>query len=174
MGQLTNISLRDSMTAEPIRFYRANEKPFGVFSNLYQCPIVFDENAFSCAEAAYQYGKPRKPEVRDWLMRAPTPSLIATTAHALLPWDVAPGWSRNRYTRMKDVVMAKFLQNAHLAAILLATGDAEIVESATVNNEVNRRWGRVRIRDEWVGANWLGAILMETRGILREPPTGGS
>jgi hypothetical protein len=64
---------------------------------------------------------------------------------------------------MRRVVEAKFLQHADLAATLLLTGDARIVEAATVDNEVNRRWGEVN----GVGTNWLGLILMEVRGAIR-------
>lgn len=145
--------------AQPITFYRANEKPYGVFSNLYRRPIVFEGREFPTAEHAYQYGKPRKPAVREWLLAAPSPSLLAMAAHGLYAWDIAPGWSQNRYHRMLDVVTAKFTQHQDLADILLGTGEAEIVETATENNEVNRRWGRVN----GIGKNWLGEILMAVR-----------
>lgn len=153
-----------------ITFYRASEKPFGVFSNLYRRPMVFEGVTYSTAEAAYQSAKPRKPEVREWLMAAPSPSLLAMAAHGLLPWDISPGWSQGRRDRMRQVVACKFFQHADLAAVLLSTGDEEIVETGTVGNEVNRRWGRVNGR----GTNWLGLILMETRDVLRkEAPHAG-
>lgn len=151
-----------------IRFYRANEKPFGCFSNLYRRSVIFHGLTFDCAESAYQYGKARRPEVRDWLMKAPSPSLLAGAAHSLNYWDIVPGWSKNRYTRMKEVVLAKFSQHPDLAGILLSTGDARIAESATMDNEVNRRWGEVKVAGQWVGRNWLGEILMGVRGHLRE------
>jgi predicted NAD-dependent protein-ADP-ribosyltransferase YbiA (DUF1768 family) len=62
-----------------IRFYRANEKPYGVFSNLYRSSIAFEGRRFPTAEHAYQYAKPRKEEVRDWLMAAPSRPLSTTT-----------------------------------------------------------------------------------------------
>jgi ribA/ribD-fused uncharacterized protein len=144
---------------QPITFYRANEKPYGVFSNLYRRPMIYEGREFPTAEHAYQYGKPRNPAVREWLMAAPSPSLLAMAAHGLYAWDIAPGWSRNRYDRMLGVVAAKFTQHVDLADILIATGEAEIVETGTEDNEVNRRWGRVN----GVGKNWLGEILMAVR-----------
>ena len=71
------------MTDE-IRFYRANERPYGCFSNLYRSPVLFEAVLYPTAEHAYQAGKPRKPEVRDWLLAAPSPSLVAMAAHGLL------------------------------------------------------------------------------------------
>lgn len=150
------------MAAEA-RFYRANEKPYGVFSNLYLRSVEFEGQTFSCAEAAYQVGKPRKPEVRAWLLSAPSPSLLAMAAHGLYWWDIVPGWSVQRRGRMRRVVEAKFRQNADLTDVLLSTGDARIVEAATIDNEVNRRWGEVN----GVGTNWLGLILMDVRELLR-------
>lgn len=149
--------------SEDIRFYRANEKPYGVFSNLYRRPLEFDGHLYPTAEHAYQAGKPRKPEVRDWLMAAPSPSLLAMAAHGLLCWDIAPGWSAGRRDRMRAVVRAKFAQAPDLASILLGTGDARLVETATADNPVNRRWGEVN----GVGQNWLGQILMDVRAELK-------
>jgi hypothetical protein len=150
-------------TDTDIRFYRASDKPYGVFSNLYRREMAFEGRFFPTAEHAYQFSKPRKPEVREWLMAAPSPALLAMAAHGLYRWDIAPGWSKGRRDRMRAVVGAKFRQHADLAEILLATGDARIVECATVDNDVNRRWGEVNGR----GQNWLGVILMDLRAELR-------
>lgn len=153
--------------SETIRFYRSNERPFGVFSNLYRRPMTFDGAEFPHAEAAYQAGKAREPAVRAWILAAPKPHLLAMAAHGLLSWDIAPGWSQGRRDRMRRVVEAKFREHDDLAAVLLGTGDARLAESATVDNEVNRRWGEVRRGEAWVGQNWLGEILMEVREALR-------
>src|SRR5205085_10433072 len=84
-----------------IRFYRANEKPYGAFSNLFRRPIVFEDREFATAEHAYQAGKARKPEVRDWILSAPTPGLVAMAAHGLYTWDIVPHWSKVKYDRMR-------------------------------------------------------------------------
>ena len=47
-------------TVDEIRFYRANEKPYGAFSNLYKCPVEFEGTVFPTSEHAYQAGKARK------------------------------------------------------------------------------------------------------------------
>ena len=66
-----------------IRFYRANEKPFGPLSNLYRRSIQFENEVFPTSEHAYQAGKPGKPAVRKWVMQAPSPALLAMAAHGL-------------------------------------------------------------------------------------------
>ncbi|HYD64159.1 NADAR family protein [Azospirillum sp.] len=146
-----------------IRFYRASEKPYGAFSNLYRRDITFEGEVFATSEHAYQAGKARKPAVRKWLMDAPSPALLAMAAHGLYYWDVAPGWSTTKFDRMRAVLRAKFTQHKDLCELLLSTGDARLVESATVDNEVNRLWGEVN----GVGRNMLGVLLMELRTQLR-------
>lgn len=145
-----------------IRFYRANEKPWGAFSNLFRRPVDFEGETFATAEHAYQAGKARKPEVRKWLMQAPTPALLAMAAHGLYVWDINSDWSKVKFDRMKRVVLAKFTQHEDLKALLLSTGSARLVESATVDNPVNRLWGEVN----GVGQNKLGQLLMEVRTEL--------
>lgn len=150
-----------------IRFYRASDKPYGCFSNLFRRDMIFGGETFPTAEHAYQAGKARKPEVRAWLLAAPSPSLVAMAAHGLYSWDIVPGWSKDRYERMRRVVLAKFTQHLDLAKILIDTGDHYIAESTSTDNPVNRRWGEVQKGDQWIGENWLGKLLMETREHLR-------
>ena len=64
-------------------------------------------------------------------------SLVASAPHGLLHWDIAPGWSRLRYLWMLTCVRAKFGQNQDLAA-LVSTDSNRLVESGSVDNEVNR------------------------------------
>jgi ribA/ribD-fused uncharacterized protein len=146
-----------------IRFYRADDKRYGVFSNLLRRPMVFEGQTYPTAEHAYQAGKARKAEVRDWLMAAPSPALLAMAAHGLYYWDITPGWSTSKFARMRAVLLAKFTQHEDLKRILLDTGDATLIESATVDNAVNRLWGQVN----GVGKNMLGQMLRELREKLR-------
>lgn len=150
--------------SDEIRFYRASEKPYGAFSNLYRREVEFEGEVFPTSEHAYQAGKARKPEVRKWLMSAPSPALLAMAAHGLYYWDVAPGWSTSKFDRMRRVLMAKFTQHADLRELLLSTGDARLVESTTVDNEVNRLWGEVN----GLGKNMLGVLLMDVRNELNQ------
>ncbi|MBF0602161.1 MAG: NADAR family protein [Nitrospirae bacterium] len=146
-----------------IKFYRASDKPYGAFSNLYRRKIVFEGENFPTSEHAYQAGKPRTKEVRDWLMAAPSPSLLAMAAHGLYSWDIAPNWSKIKVDRMRKVLLAKFTQHRDLKALLLSTGGERLVESATVDNAVNRLWGEVNGK----GKNMLGNILMEVRERIK-------
>jgi ribA/ribD-fused uncharacterized protein len=84
-------------------------------------------------------------------------------AHGLYTWDIVPNWSKVRFDRMRAVLRAKFTQHEDLLALLLATGEARLVESGKVDNVVNRTWGEVNGN----GRNMLGILLMEIRSELR-------
>ena len=155
------------MTDE-IHFYRASEKPYGAFSNLYRRQIVYEGRTFPTSEHAYQAGKPRRPEVRDWLMNAPSPSLLAMAAHGLYYWEVTPDWSQIKFDRMREVLRAKFTQHEDFRELLLLTGDKRLVEYSTINNEVNRTWGEVN----GIGKNMLGKLLMEVRHEFQASSAG--
>lgn len=162
-----SLSLTEQEPAPPlaeIRFYRSNEKPYGVFSNLFKRAIIFEGVEFPTAEHAYQAGKARKQAVREWILSAPTPSLVAMAAHGLYTWDIVPNWSKIKFDRMREVLRAKYTQHEDLRTTLLSTGDARLVESCRTDNPVNRTWGEVNGK----GLNMLGVLLMEIRAELRQ------
>ena len=146
-----------------ITFYRADEKPYGAFSNLYRREITFEGRVFPTSEHAYQAGKARKQEVREWILSAPTPGLVAMAAHGLYTWDITPNWAKIKFDRMRNVLRAKFTQHQDLRSLLLSTHDKRLVESGRVDNAVNRVWGEVNGK----GQNMLGLLLMEIRAELR-------
>ena len=153
----------DAVEMVEISFYRANEKPYGVFSNLYRRSIEFEGREYPTSEHAYQAGKAAKESVREWILSAPSPSLVAMAAHGLYTWDIAPDWSKVKFDRMRGVLRAKFTQHQDLFDLLLSTGEARLVESAKTDNAVNRLWGEVNGK----GKNMLGVLLMELRSELR-------
>jgi len=147
---------------DEIRFYRASDQMYGCFSNLYRRPVAFEDAVFDTAEHAYQAGKARKPQVRDWVLSAPSPALVAMAAHGLYWWDIRSDWSKIKFDRMRQVLRAKFTQHDDLREVLLSTGELRLVESATVDSPVNRLWGEVNGQ----GKNMLGQMLMELRAQL--------
>lgn len=155
--------------SQEIRFYRANEKPYGAFSNLYKRPVEFEGTTYPTSEHAYQAGKALKPIVRQWILSAPTPALAAMAAHGLYVWDIVPNWAKIKFDRMRAVLRAKFDQHADLRELLLSTGRARLVEAGTVNNAVNRLWGEV----DGKGENMLGVMLMELRTEYAEQRSAG-
>lgn len=148
---------------QEIKFYRANEKPYGVFSNLFRRAMFFEDCEYPTAEHAYQSGKASNIKVKEWILNAPTPALLSMAAHGLYSWDIVPNWSKIKYERMRQVLYEKFKQHEDLKEILLSTGKARLVEAGRVNNIVNRTWGEVNGK----GKNMLGNMLMEVRSSLQ-------
>lgn len=158
----TKIALSVRHEADVISFYRANEQPYGVLSNLYRRELEFEGCIFPTSEHAYQAGKALKPAVREWILAAPSPSLAAMAAHGLYTWDVVPNWASIKFDRMRAVLRAKFTQHPDLAEILVSTGTKRLVEVGSVNSAVNRLWGEI----DGKGKNMLGVMLMELRDQL--------
>ena len=71
-----------------------------------------------------------------------------------------PDWEAVKDDIMREAVGAKFRQHADLGVLLLATGDALLVEH-TANDSY---WGD---GGDGSGRNMLGRILMEVREALR-------
>jgi ribA/ribD-fused uncharacterized protein len=159
-----------------IRFYRASG-PFGFLRILFRLevpiclPDEFDEKGrrvrkgacFQTSEAAYQYGKPRKQEVADWLVSAPAPHLCAAAAHALFVYDVRSNWTQIKVGRMRSVLLLKFDKSERfpLWQSLLDTGDAVLIEASGTD----AFWG---VGKHGTGKHMLGRLLMEVRDDLKQ------
>lgn len=141
-----------------IRFYKA-VGPYGYLSNLYPATIVFEGKIFRCSEEAYQFGKPNKKEVAEWLISAPKPHLCAMAAHGLFVFDVRHDWNVIKQDRMRAVLLAKFTQHPDLAGWLLSTGSKILIE----DSKTDSYWG---IGKNGKGQNMLGKLLMETREVI--------
>lgn len=162
------------LTAE-IRFYRACGR-FRFLSNLHRLqvplwlPDEFDKGGelfwkavyFETSEAAYQYGKPLKQEVANWIVSAPYPRNCAIAAHSLPWYDVRPKWNEIKVDRMRRVLRLKFDRNERrpLWEALLDTGDAVLIE----DSKTDAFWG---IGKKGNGKNMLGRLLMELRDQLK-------
>ena len=158
-----------------IRFYRATGE-WGFLSNLYRCPVrlperVFDEDdyaeggstdrVFRSSEDAYQYSKPRKRAVAEWLIAAPSPHLCAAAAHALFSFDIRSDWATFKLGHMRTVLRAKFDQHADLKLRLLETGDRPLIEES----RMDAYWG---VGGKGTGKNMLGVMLSDLRSEYRQ------
>ena len=133
--------------------------PYGFLSNFHPASVSWGGAEYPTAEHLYQAMKARSDGEREWVRTAPTPAEAKARGRAL---RMAPGWSGRRVAAMREVLREKFGQHPDLAARLVATGDAELVE---VNEWGDRFWGR---SPDGEGSNWLGGLLMELRRALRE------
>jgi len=149
-----------------ILFYRANEVPYGVFSNFdIKHPIELQGRIWPSTEHYFQamkfFGTDQEHLEKIW--------------NAIRPRDAAE-WGRDRskplrkdWEKVKDIIMfhavhAKFTQYPELSKLLIETGDAELIEH-TANDSYWADGG------DGSGKNMLGVILMAVRDVLTNPAT---
>lgn len=111
------------------------------------------------AEHAFQYAKPKRESVRDWMMAAPSPFLLTVLSAALPTWEINKGWSKDVHSRMHAITRFKFQQHSDLAKILDDTGAEKLVYRPQDDSIPNRYWGEI----SGEGENALGEILMAVR-----------
>lgn len=137
-----------------IRFYKSN-RAYGFLSNLYKKPLKFEGRSFPTSEHAYQYGKFKDHNVREWAMKSPKPHLLAILCHGLLSWDIVKDWNKIKVDRMYRVLKVKF-SDPEMKEKLLETSDSIIEEDSKTDNF----WGRGKTGK---GKNMLGHLLMKVR-----------
>ena len=142
-----------------IRFY-LKTGDYGWLSNFAPYPIELDGQRWPTSEHYYQAQK--SPSDAEWMEEI---------RHHERPYDAwrmgrnaehprRPDWDAVKDEVMRAAVRAKFVQHEELRRLLLATGDAQIVEHSPIDNY----WGD---GGDGSGKNALGHILMEIRDELR-------
>ncbi|GAA1250679.1 N-glycosidase YbiA [Kitasatospora nipponensis] len=142
-----------------IFFYGADDVPYGCFSNFSAHGLELDGLWWPTSEHYFQAQKFAGSRHAEAIRRAGTPLRAAELGRD-------PGkplrrdWERVKDDVMRRAVTAKFRTHPDIRAVLLATGDQEIVEDTGSDHY----WGRGRTG---TGRNVLGRILVRTRGRLR-------
>lgn len=129
------------------------------------------DEGFRTAEHYYQAEKFRRTSVEYWqkVIDAPTPGKAKKiAAEGVAVANHSPDFLRRKIPWMGHTLSKKFdLENKlcpELAIMLMATGDAELIE---LNNWGDKFWGRVTDdSSESVGSNHLGTLLMKRRASL--------
>lgn len=127
------------MTVE--HYYQAQKS----HDELYKDAIRSAKSAEYAKQLAADPGMPRNISKRSWFLQ-----------HACEP---RPDWNDVKLDVMRRGDLAKFSQHEVLLKLLLATGDAELVE----DSESEPFWG---LGSDGQGFNWAGRILMEVRSVL--------
>ena len=141
-----------------INFYAVNDE-YGEFSNFAPYPIVLHGKRWPTSEHYFQAqkfaGTPHAEEIR----RAKKPRIAADMGRDRKR-PLRRDWESIKDNVMLDALRAKFTQHDELRDLLLATGDAELIEH-TANDNYWADGG------DGSGKNRLGQLLMRLRGELR-------
>jgi ribA/ribD-fused uncharacterized protein len=156
-----------------ILYFLRDREVFGFLSHFYPAPVLLDGETWATVEHYYQAQKSFDPAYRQAIRTAVTPGrakrLAAQPAaprrvsgqswfrkHGALP---RPDWHHVKLGIMRRGDRAKFAQHPTLAAMLVATGDAELIE----DSPSEPYWG---VGPDGHGLNWAGRVLMEVRAEL--------
>jgi N-glycosidase YbiA len=143
---------------EKIRFYRVDDE-YGCFSNFSPHPVKMKGKVWPTSEHYFQAQKFVGTAHEEEIRRVKSP-MIAARMGRDRKRPLRRDWESVKDEIMFEAVRAKFTQHEELRKILLATGDAEIIEH-TVKDSY---WGDGGVGG---GRNMLGKTLMLVRDELR-------
>lgn len=126
--------------------------PFAFLSNFYHTRVMVDGMQYPTVEHGYQAAKTLNLRERAMVAAARSPS-AAKNMGAMI--TLRKDWEGVKLDVMRSLLRAKFKQIG-VRAMLLATGDEELIESNTWGDTY---WGVCR----GTGDNNLGKLLMEVR-----------
>lgn len=131
-------------------------------SNFYESPVRLDSTEYATVEHAFQAAKTLDLKERVKILEADTPGKAKKLGRKV---TLREDWEQVKMSIMEALVFHKFEENKALAAALVATGDAELIEGNNWGDEI---WGMVVEADgALVGENLLGKILMKVRDQLK-------
>ncbi|HZN35941.1 MAG TPA: NADAR family protein [Pirellulaceae bacterium] len=141
-----------------IRFYSTKDK-YGEFSNFARFPFILDGREWPTSEHYFQAQKFQDHAYQEKIRTTASPMIAARLGRSRAV-PIRADWEAVKLDVMRAAVRQKFRSHPQLAALLLETGNEEIVEVTTRD----LFWG---CGTSGAGKNWLGKILMEVREQLR-------
>lgn len=145
-----------------IRFYRVQD-PYGCLSNFSPHKIKLDGCYWPTVEHYYQAQKfvgTATPDLVHRIHQAPTPEVAAELGrHSGCP--LRSDWEQVKTQVMYQAVLTKFLTHQDIQAVLLATGNEDIVEASPTDTF----WG---CGADGQGRNQLGKVLMQVRQEIQK------
>ncbi len=164
-----------------ILYFGRDRAAFRFLSHFHPSQIALDGADWPTVEHYYQSQKSFDPDYRAAIRAAEHPGQAKRyAASPTLPrrfskdsWFKKHGitprsdWNEVKLDIMRRADRAKYTQNADLAALLIATGSAELVE----DSPSEPFWGS---GPDGLGLNWAGRILMEIRNEHLHPNQPGA
>ncbi|HEX3149156.1 MAG TPA: NADAR family protein [Gemmataceae bacterium] len=144
--------------ANEINFYSVSDD-FGCFSNFAAYPVRMNGKLWPTSEHYFQAQKFQEVEHQERIRQTNSPMIAARMGRDRKK-PLRRDWESVKVAVMREVVRAKFSQHDDIRQILLATGDANIVEHTTNDSY----WGD---GGDGSGKNMLGRILMEIREEMK-------
>jgi N-glycosidase YbiA len=147
---------------DTIYFY-STQGEYGCFSNFSRHGFELDSKYWKTSEHYFQAQKFAGTPFEEQVRVASTAKQAATLGRRR-DFPLRPDWETVKDEVMRRAVQRKFETHADIRAILLNTGDRDIIENAPGDYY----WG---IGKTGTGKNRLGQILMEVRAALQDRST---
>ena len=158
-----------------ILYFSRDRAAFGFLSHFHPAAIELDGESWRTVEHYYQAQKSDHPDYRAAIRAAVSPGIAKRlAAPPAAPRRISQqswfrknralpraDWHEVKLDIMRRADSAKFTQHAELAALLLATGEATLIE----DSPREPFWGT---GPDGNGHNWAGRVLMEIRDDLRQ------
>jgi ribA/ribD-fused uncharacterized protein len=144
-----------------------------IYSNFYECPIIFNGIHFKSSEQLFMYLKAKffhDEDIANQILDAKLPNIAKGLGRKVKNFNEGR-WIEVREEAMFIALKEKFTQNENLKQTILNTGFKIIVEASPYDTI----WG-IGIhfddddcldQDKWKGFNLLGECLMKLRECLR-------
>jgi ribA/ribD-fused uncharacterized protein len=142
-----------------IYFYSTREQPYGCFSNFSAHGFDLDGLYWPTSEHYFQAQKFAGTPHAEAVRQARSPKQAAEMGRERTR-PLRPDWEAVKDDVMRRAVRRKFEMHADIRAVLLGTGDEELIEATSGDYY----WG---CGTNGTGKNMLGQILMELRAALR-------
>lgn len=146
--------------------------PNGWLGNMAPYPIEYGGLIYRTSEALFQAVRFAPGPIREAIRAERSPMAAKMVAKRHANEMLVPPRSVLDIALMRNVLAEKLTQHAdELVPLLLATGDAEIIEDVSGRpcTESNLFWGKaLNSKGLWLGTGMLGKIWMELRGIIRQ------
>jgi len=144
----------------------------GTYSQWFASEFIIDGQKYTSAEQYMMYKKAMlfgDEEVANAIMRTQNPREQKALGRKVRGFNQQK-WVAVCREYVYEANYAKFTQNPHMKAELMATGDREIVEASPED----KIWGigmhetnpDILDKDKWQGTNWLGEAIMRVRKEL--------
>ncbi|MCK6623689.1 MAG: NADAR family protein [Anaerolineae bacterium] len=141
-----------------MRFTRVKDK-YGFLSNFARSPILLKGKLWPSVEHYFQAQKFAGTQYEDEIRTAISPAAAAVMGRDRSK-PLRLDWESVKLEIIREALWAKFTQHRKLRELLLATGEAVLIEHTR-----NNYWGD---GGNGSGRNMLGRLLMETRARLRQ------
>lgn len=146
-----------------IAFTKVN-LPYGWLGNMAPFPVVHEAKTYRTTEALFQALRFANEDIREAIRTEKSPMAAKMRAKKYRGEMVVVPQSAEDVANMKSVLRLKLQTHARLWKLLVATGDALIVEDCSKRPRGSGLfWGAALIDGHWQGTNTLGTLWMSIR-----------